>query len=82
MQDDFDVDHFVAECRKQVQLEEMREDLELYYKLLKTAMVELINQDYADYVNLSTNLVCPNELCLLFLSFILFLMTAMSVRVT
>lgn len=57
MKDDFDVDHFVAECRKQVQLEEMREDLELYYKLLKTAMVELINQDYADYVNLSTNLV-------------------------
>lgn len=35
----------------------MREDLELYYKLLKTAMVELINKDYADFVNLSTNLV-------------------------
>uniref|UniRef100_A0A672GSE8 Conserved oligomeric Golgi complex subunit 2 n=1 Tax=Salarias fasciatus TaxID=181472 RepID=A0A672GSE8_SALFA len=57
VQDDFDVDQFVAECRKQVQLEEMREDLELYYKLLKTAMVELINKDYADFVNLSTNLV-------------------------
>uniref|UniRef100_A0A8C9VV96 Conserved oligomeric Golgi complex subunit 2 n=1 Tax=Scleropages formosus TaxID=113540 RepID=A0A8C9VV96_SCLFO len=55
--DDFDVDHFVAECRKRVQLEELREDLELYYKLLKTAMVELINKDYADFVNLSTNLV-------------------------
>lgn len=57
MKDDFDVDQFVSECRKQVQLEEMREDLELYYKLLKTAMVELINKDYADFVNLSTNLV-------------------------
>lgn len=57
LQDDFDVDQFVSECRKQVQLEEMREDLELYYKLLKTAMVELINKDYADFVNLSTNLV-------------------------
>lgn len=57
VQDDFDVDQFVAECRKQVQLEELREDLELYYKLLKTAMVELINKDYADFVNLSTNLV-------------------------
>ena len=56
-QDDFDVDQFVADCRKQVQLEEMREDLEMYYKLLKTAMVELINKDYADFVNLSTNLV-------------------------
>ncbi|XP_077585572.1 conserved oligomeric Golgi complex subunit 2 isoform X1 [Stigmatopora nigra] len=57
MKDDFDVDQFVADCRKQVQLEEMRQDLELYYKLLKTAMVELINKDYADFVNLSTNLV-------------------------
>uniref|UniRef100_A0A8C6Q8K2 Conserved oligomeric Golgi complex subunit 2 n=1 Tax=Nothobranchius furzeri TaxID=105023 RepID=A0A8C6Q8K2_NOTFU len=57
MKVNFDVDQFVTECRKQVQLEEMREDLELYYKLLKTAMVELINKDYADFVNLSTNLV-------------------------
>ncbi|XP_054653943.1 conserved oligomeric Golgi complex subunit 2 isoform X1 [Dunckerocampus dactyliophorus] len=57
MKDGFDVDQFVSECRKQVQLEEMREDLEFYYKLLKTAMVELINKDYADFVNLSTNLV-------------------------
>uniref|UniRef100_A0A8C9FWT4 Conserved oligomeric Golgi complex subunit 2 n=1 Tax=Pavo cristatus TaxID=9049 RepID=A0A8C9FWT4_PAVCR len=57
MKPDFDVDHFVSECRKRVQLEELREDLELYYKLLKTAMVELINKDYADFVNLSTNLV-------------------------
>ncbi|NWI13422.1 COG2 protein, partial [Crypturellus soui] len=56
-QPNFDVDHFVSDCRKRVQLEELREDLELYYKLLKTAMVELINKDYADFVNLSTNLV-------------------------
>lgn len=56
-QPDFDVDHFVSECRKRVQLEELRDDLELYYKLLKTAMIELINKDYADFVNLSTNLV-------------------------
>ncbi|XP_025973015.1 conserved oligomeric Golgi complex subunit 2 isoform X4 [Dromaius novaehollandiae] len=57
MKPDFDVDHFVSDCRKRVQLEELREDLELYYRLLKTAMVELINKDYADFVNLSTNLV-------------------------
>ncbi|XP_027451122.1 conserved oligomeric Golgi complex subunit 2 isoform X2 [Zalophus californianus] len=57
MKEDFDVDHFVSDCRKRVQLEELRGDLELYYKLLKTAMVELINKDYADFVNLSTNLV-------------------------
>lgn len=46
-----------------MQLEELREDLELYYKLLKTAMVELINKDYADFVNLSTNLVSVIKLC-------------------
>ncbi|XP_059013590.1 conserved oligomeric Golgi complex subunit 2-like isoform X2 [Mustela lutreola] len=57
MKEDFDVDHFVSHCRKHVQLEELRGDLELYYKLLKIAMVELINKDYADFVNLSTNLV-------------------------
>lgn len=45
-----------------MQLEELREDLELYYKLLKTAMVELINKDYADFVNLSTNLVSVTKL--------------------
>ncbi|XP_070638286.1 conserved oligomeric Golgi complex subunit 2 isoform X3 [Bos indicus] len=56
MKEDFDVDHFVSDCRKRVQLEALRDDLELYYKLLKTAMVELINKDYADFVNLSTNL--------------------------
>ncbi|XP_058022863.1 conserved oligomeric Golgi complex subunit 2 isoform X2 [Ahaetulla prasina] len=56
MKPDFDVDHFVSECRKRVPLEELRDDLELYYKLLKTAMIELINKDYADFVNLSTNL--------------------------
>ncbi|KAB0344789.1 hypothetical protein FD754_021715, partial [Muntiacus muntjak] len=55
--DDFDVDHFVSDCQKQVQLEALRDDLELYYKLLETAMVELINKDYAAFVNLSTNLV-------------------------
>ncbi|XP_077145232.1 conserved oligomeric Golgi complex subunit 2 [Ranitomeya variabilis] len=57
MKDSFDVDHFVSECRKRVQLEDLRNDLEIYYRLLKTAMVELINKDYADFVNLSTNLV-------------------------
>nr|DBA26809.1 TPA: hypothetical protein GDO54_011019 [Pyxicephalus adspersus] len=57
MKDSFDVDQFVSECRKRVQLENLRDDLEIYYRLLKTAMVELINKDYADFVNLSTNLV-------------------------
>ena len=38
-------------------LETLRENLEVYFKLLKNAMIELINKDYADFVNLSSNLV-------------------------
>jgi len=58
MQDDFHVENFVVECRRKVQLEMLRNDLHVYLKILQSAMVELINKDYADFVNLSTNLVC------------------------
>lgn len=57
MKPDFDVDVFVADCRRRVQLETLREDLHIYFRTLKNAMVELINKDYADFVNLSSNLV-------------------------
>jgi len=51
------VENFVVECRRKVQLEMLRNDLHVYLKILQSAMVELINKDYADFVNLSTNLV-------------------------
>lgn len=35
----------------------MRDDLGIYLKVLRSAMIELINEDYADFVNLSSNLV-------------------------
>ena len=54
---DFHVDEFVSQCRKRVTIECLREDLEAYFRTLKSAMVELINKDYADFVNLSSNLV-------------------------
>ncbi|XP_064622383.1 conserved oligomeric Golgi complex subunit 2-like [Lineus longissimus] len=57
MKDEFHVDEFVADCRRRVQLETVRDDLSIYLKVLKNAMIELINKDYADFVNLSTNLV-------------------------
>ena len=37
-------------------LETLRDNLGIYLKLLRSAMIELINRDYADFVNLSTNL--------------------------
>ena len=56
----FSVDEFVAHCRCQVSVEHLREDLLAYYQTLKAAMVELINKDYADFVDLSSNLVSPS----------------------
>ena len=38
-------------------LDVLRDDLGIYLKVLRSSMIELINQDYADFVNLSTNLV-------------------------
>lgn len=35
----------------------MRDDLGLYLKVLRSAMIELINEDYADFVDLSANLI-------------------------
>nr|CAG4640736.1 EOG090X03KZ [Eulimnadia texana] len=40
-----------------VPLEVLRDDLGVYLKVLRSAMIELINRDYADFVNLSSNLV-------------------------
>ncbi len=51
------MDRFVVECRRRVALETLQEDLNIYLKTLQSAMIELINKDYADFVNLSTNLV-------------------------
>ena len=58
LQPEFNVEHFLVECRRRVSLETMRDDLGIYLKVLQSAMIELINKDYADFVNLSTNLVC------------------------
>ena len=51
------MDQFVVECRKHASLDVLRTDLHMYLKILQNAMIELINKDYADFLNLSTNLV-------------------------
>ena len=57
MSDDFQVDKFVSECKKVAPLSVFKKELDDYLKTVKNALIELINQDYADFVNLSTNLV-------------------------
>lgn len=53
----FSVDEFLHENRNAGSLEIIRDDLGVYLKVLRSAMIELINQDYADFVNLSANLI-------------------------
>ncbi|CAF4174023.1 unnamed protein product, partial [Rotaria sp. Silwood2] len=54
---DFNVDAFVVKYKREVGLEKLRDDLDLFLRVLKSSMVELINRDFADFLNLSTNLV-------------------------
>ena len=56
-QDNYDIDKFLSDVRRHHSLDTLREDLSVYMKILQSALVELINRDYADFVNLSSNLV-------------------------
>ena len=53
----FSTDTFLQDLWNSVPLEILRDDLGSYLKVLRSAMIELINRDYADFVNLSSNLV-------------------------
>lgn len=48
--------HCPSPCRKTVQLDQLRQDLEKYFKRLKGAMIDLINKDYHEFVSLSAHL--------------------------
>ena len=61
LKDSFSVDSFVTSRKDTVSLDSIKSDLEEYLKSLKAALIELINQDYADFVNLSTNLVSTRQ---------------------
>ncbi|XP_053613629.1 conserved oligomeric Golgi complex subunit 2 [Plodia interpunctella] len=53
----FSVDNFLAEHQNVASLETMRDDLGMYLKVLRLAMIELINKDYANFVNLCATLI-------------------------
>nr|CAG4646922.1 EOG090X03KZ [Megafenestra aurita] len=53
----FSADNFLQDLWNTAPLEVLRDDLGSYLKVLRSAMIELINRDYADFVNLSGNLV-------------------------
>ena len=58
LQADFNVDDFMRQYQSSgdANLETLRDHLGVYLKILRSAMIDLINRDYADFVNLSTNL--------------------------
>ncbi|XP_072930132.1 conserved oligomeric Golgi complex subunit 2 [Epargyreus clarus] len=53
----FSVDNFLSEHQNVASLETMRDDLGVYLKILRLAMIELINKDYANFVNLCATLI-------------------------
>ncbi|XP_073969645.1 conserved oligomeric Golgi complex subunit 2 isoform X2 [Rhodnius prolixus] len=57
LKETFQVDEFLQDHRNKANLETMRDDLGIYLKVLRSAMIDLINKDYADFVNLSSNLI-------------------------
>ena len=60
LKQDFSVDNFFIKVGVRewgAGLDVLRDDLGIYLKVLCFSMIELINQDYGDFVNLSTNLV-------------------------
>ncbi|MEW5305476.1 MAG: hypothetical protein WDW36_008012 [Sanguina aurantia] len=53
---DFDADTCVADLRRYVPLSTLQTELNSYLSLLKTKLVEVINEDYSDYVGLAGKL--------------------------
>uniref|UniRef100_A0A1I8ND49 Conserved oligomeric Golgi complex subunit 2 n=2 Tax=Musca domestica TaxID=7370 RepID=A0A1I8ND49_MUSDO len=58
----FSVDEFLHKNRNVSSLELLRDDLGLYLKSLRASMIDLINEDYEDFVSLSANLVGLDQL--------------------
>ena len=55
---DFNVERFINGARRrQIDVEQLQHDLRVYLRIIQNCMIELINDDYADFVNLSTSLV-------------------------
>ncbi|CAG9532446.1 unnamed protein product [Cercopithifilaria johnstoni] len=58
---DFNVERFLNLARRRASLQQIHNDLRVYLKIVQNSMIELINDDYADFVNLSSNLVGLKE---------------------
>lgn len=57
LQADFNAEEYVSYLRRSVPLETLSSELQKYVTVLKGKLVEVINEDYNDFVSLSTKLV-------------------------
>ncbi|KAL5702562.1 Conserved oligomeric Golgi complex subunit 2 [Ranunculus cassubicifolius] len=57
LQPNFDSEIYISDLRSFVPFDNLRSELQSHLSSLKNELVELINRDYADFVNLSTKLV-------------------------
>jgi len=53
----FEVDQFISDCRKRVNLESVQKDLREYSKYLDSQLIELINKEYKSFFSLSSSLI-------------------------
>lgn len=53
----FDVNLFIADCKQRAPIESVLSDLKDFTVTLESELLEIINKDYTDFVNLSSNLV-------------------------
>ncbi|KAI6181110.1 Component of oligomeric Golgi complex 2 [Aphelenchoides besseyi] len=58
---DFNVERFIYLASKRASMSQVHTDLRGYLRQLQNSMVELINDEYADFVNLSSNLAVLKE---------------------
>ncbi|KAK0406184.1 hypothetical protein QR680_018418 [Steinernema hermaphroditum] len=54
---DYDLERFLRLTRRHVTLEQLHADLKIYLKAIQNSLTELINNDHAEFVNISSNLV-------------------------
>eukprot|EP01132_Coremiostelium_polycephalum_P009227 gene9227-11305_t len=57
LSESFQIDTFIQDCRKRVNLESVQKDLREYSKHLDSELIELINKEYHSFFSLSSSLV-------------------------
>lgn len=57
LQPEFDSEAYISDLRTLVSFDTLRSELQTHLASLKHELIDLINRDYADFVNLSTKLV-------------------------